>query len=37
MERCGDSVAAQRREKEVKGWSREKKFELARKWVGIGL
>jgi predicted GIY-YIG superfamily endonuclease len=36
IERCGDSVAARRREKQVKGSSREKKFELVRKWVGIG-
>ena len=31
-ERCGSCEAARRREKEVKGWSRKKKFELARKW-----
>ena len=27
---CGNSEAARRREKEIKGWSREKKFELVR-------
>jgi predicted GIY-YIG superfamily endonuclease len=30
--RCGDVKSARRREKEIKGWSREKKLELARKW-----
>ena len=32
MERCSDAKAARSREKEVKGWSRDKKFELVRKW-----
>jgi predicted GIY-YIG superfamily endonuclease len=36
MEFRGGSEAARKREKEVKGWSREKKFELVRKWAGIG-
>jgi predicted GIY-YIG superfamily endonuclease len=28
----GSAEAARKREKEIKGWSREKKFELVRKW-----
>ena len=32
MECCSDAKAARSREKEVKGWSRDKKFELVRKW-----
>jgi len=28
-ERCGDSRAARRREKEIKGWSKQKKLSLA--------
>ena len=32
MEFCGSSELARQREKEVKGWSREKKIELARRW-----
>ena len=32
MERCSDAKAARVREKEVKGWSRDKKFELVREW-----
>ena len=31
-ERCRDAKAARSREKEIKGWSRDKKFELVRKW-----
>jgi putative endonuclease len=34
-ERCGDSQAARRREKEIKGWSRTKKFELVKRWRGV--
>jgi predicted GIY-YIG superfamily endonuclease len=30
-ERCGDSVAARRREKEIKGWNRNKKMGLIGK------
>ena len=33
-ERCASSEAARRREKEIKGWSREKKFELIRRRDG---
>ena len=29
---CGSCEAARRREKEIKGWSRKKKFELVKKW-----
>jgi predicted GIY-YIG superfamily endonuclease len=36
MEFRGSAEAARKREKEIKGWSRKKKFELVRKWVGIG-
>ncbi len=28
-QRCGDADAARKREKEIKGWSREKKIKLA--------
>jgi predicted GIY-YIG superfamily endonuclease len=31
---CGDSVAARRREKEIKAWSRSKKLALVRAVVG---
>jgi len=31
---CESSEAARRREKEIKGWSRQKKLELAGKWKG---
>jgi putative endonuclease len=34
-ERHGSSEAARRREKEIKGWNRTKKFELARRWQGV--
>jgi predicted GIY-YIG superfamily endonuclease len=30
-ERCGTSEFARRREKEIKGWTREKKFQLVAK------
>jgi putative endonuclease len=30
----GTSDAARQREKEIKGWSRTKKFELAKQWQG---
>jgi predicted GIY-YIG superfamily endonuclease len=30
-ERCGGAGAARAREKEIKGWSREKKIELVRR------
>ena len=33
-ESCGTGLAARRREKEIKGWGREKKLELVRRWVG---
>jgi predicted GIY-YIG superfamily endonuclease len=33
-ERCGSSDAARRREKEIKGWSREKKLELVKEVAG---
>jgi predicted GIY-YIG superfamily endonuclease len=33
-ERCGSSEAARRREKEIKGWNRSKKFELVERWRG---
>ena len=33
-ERCASSDAAREREKEIKGWSRKKKFELIRKREG---
>ncbi len=33
-ERCGNGIVARRREKEIKGWSRQKKLELAKKWRG---
>jgi putative endonuclease len=33
-ERCGDCDSARKREKEIKGWSRKKKFELVKKGVG---
>ena len=32
-EPCGDSAAARKREKEVKGWSRSKKLVLTEKWL----
>jgi predicted GIY-YIG superfamily endonuclease len=31
-ELCGSSDLARWREKQIKGWNREKKFELVRKW-----
>ena len=34
-ERCGSSEAARWREKEIKGWSRTKKFELAKQWQEV--
>ena len=33
-QRYESSDAARRREKEIKGWSRTKKFELVKKWRG---
>ena len=33
-ERCGDADAARTREKELKGWSRNKKLELIRQAAG---
>jgi predicted GIY-YIG superfamily endonuclease len=31
---CENSETARRREKAIKGWSREKKLELVKKWQG---
>ena len=31
---CGSCEAARQREKEIKGWSRTKKFELVKQWQG---
>ena len=35
-ERCGSSLAAREREKEIKGWSRKKKLALVQRGSGIG-
>ena len=32
---CGSCEAARQREKEIKGWSRTKKFELVKQWQRV--